>query len=227
MDGCHRCGRTGHQARDCKQPMMCNKCGMRGHTEKNCGDSDNMKSARDRLREQKRQESDGHFTRECPRNGGSAASLIHSRNHEANMFAQERQRVLLQETAGEYESLAASVAKGLGGGATFADRKEAAALPIAKVITKVNKTTGVVIKPSKPRPKAQTLLNPLAEEDKLLKEQETSTVDNDDVEPIPKRVCVEQQSQASSRTASTLGELLGFGGDDEGESGDESDDPYA
>jgi len=56
MDGCHRCGRTGHQARDCKQPMMCNKCGMRGHTEKNCGDSDNMKSARDRLREQKRQE---------------------------------------------------------------------------------------------------------------------------------------------------------------------------
>jgi len=119
------------------------------------------------------------------------------------------------------------VAKGLGGGATFADRKEAAALPIAKVITKVNKTTGVVIKPSKPRPKAQTLLNPLAEEDKLLKEQETSTVDNDDVEPIPKRVCVEQQSQASSRTASTLGELLGFGGDDEGESGDESDDPYA
>mmetsp|Transcript_34387 Transcript_34387/g.65715 ORF Transcript_34387/g.65715 Transcript_34387/m.65715 type:complete len:169 (+) Transcript_34387:148-654(+) len=126
MDGCHRCGRTGHQARDCKQPMMCNKCGMRGHTEKNCGDSDNMKSARDRLREQKRQEichncgqrghmardctsrvncrmcgQDGHFTRECPRNGGSAASLIHSRNHEANMFAQERQRVLLQETAGD------------------------------------------------------------------------------------------------------------------------------
>jgi len=66
------CGQRGHMARDCTSRVNCRMCGQ-----------------------------DGHFTRECPRNGGSAASLIHSRNHEANMFAQERQRVLLQETAGD------------------------------------------------------------------------------------------------------------------------------
>ena len=172
---CHRCGLTGHRARNCPKPRVCTNCGMSGHVEKFCGVK--QKTAKEKALGKygevcHRYGVRGHVSRECsvggyacricgerhrvsecPKNPASLENMIRSRRHEVTEFARQKEAVAAEArerrmSAAMRPGAAAAAVAAFGGGAAADD---AICVPIerapvtARAKTAVG-TSGVTIK---------------------------------------------------------------------------------
>jgi hypothetical protein len=101
------CGQRGHMARECTARVNCRMCGQEGHYTRECPRNGACTALPPKPWNCARavlsvalSHGDGAGWACWVAAGGSAASLIQARTQEAGLFAAERQKLLLQQTAG-------------------------------------------------------------------------------------------------------------------------------